>query len=143
MAAGPVTIPLDNLVLLFDGTFDLDTDVFRAALFNSSFSTATRFYSTTNEIAGVNGYTQGGALVDNITLGEVAGVVTFDADPVAWNAVGGPIAARYAVLYKVGGGNPILGYVLLDTTPADVTVTDGNSLTITWAANGIIRVTQA
>jgi len=143
MAAGPVTIPLDNLVLLFDGTFDLDTDTFNVALFNSSFSTATRFYSTTNEIAGVNGYTQGGEVVAGISLAEAAGVVTFDADPVAWNASGGPITARYAVIYKDGGSDPILGYILLDTTPADVTVTDGNSLTITWAANGIIRVTQA
>jgi hypothetical protein len=42
-----------------------------------------------------------------------------------------------------GGGDPILGYFLLDSTPADVTVTDGNSLTVTWAANGIVRVTQA
>ena len=143
MAAGPVTVPLDNLVLLFDGTFDLDTDTFKVALFNSSYSVATRFYSTTNELATDFGYTQGGEDLDNVSLGEAAGVVTFDADPVEWNASGGDIVARFAVIYQDAGSFPILGYVLLDTTPADVTVTDGNSLTITWAANGIVRVTQA
>jgi hypothetical protein len=143
MAAGPITVPVDNLILFFDGTFDLDSDTFHLALFNSSFSVATRFYSTTNELATGDGYTQGGEEIANPDLGEVGGVVTFTGDPVEWNASGGDLTARYGVIYRVGGGDPILGYFLLDDTPADVTVTDGNSLTVTWAANGIVRVTQA
>jgi hypothetical protein len=40
--------------------------------------------------------------------------------------------ARYAMLYKSGTANsitnPVIAFVLLDTTPADVTTTTGNQL---------------
>lgn len=142
MAAGPVTVPAGNLELLVDGSIDLDTQTLKLALFNSSFSTATRFYSTTNELATANGYTQGGATLANVTWAEAAGVAVLDADDVTWTAAGGSIVARYAVLYADAGSFPIVGYILLDTTPADVTTTDGNTLTVTWDATGIVRLSQ-
>jgi hypothetical protein len=144
MAAGAVTIPAGNLEKFFDGTIDLDTDDLKVALFNSSFSTATTAYSTTNELATANGYTQGGATLANVTLAEAAGTVTLDADDTTWTAASGDIVARYAVIYDdTDVGKTIIGYVLLDTTPADVTVTDGNDFTIVWAATGILTATQA
>ena len=144
MAAGPVTIPAGNLELFFDGTIDLDTNVLKVALFNSSFAIATTAYSTTNELATANGYTQGGITLAGVTLVEAVGVVTLDANDVTWTAAVGDIVARFAVLYDdTALGKPIVGYVLLDTTPADVTVTPGNDFTIVWAAAGILTATQA
>jgi hypothetical protein len=45
-----------------------------------------------------------------------------------WTASGGSITARYAVIYEVGGN--VLCYALLDSAPADVSATDGNTLTV-------------
>lgn len=143
MAAGPVTVPAGNLESLLDGTVDFDTDTFKVALFGSSWSTATRFYSTTNELATANGYTAGGATLASVTLAEAGGVAVFDAADVTWTASGGSITARYAVIYDdTDVSKTIVGYVLLDTTPADVTATVGNAFTITWDATGILRLSQ-
>jgi hypothetical protein len=143
-AASAWIVPAGNLVKLVDGTHDLNTHVFKMALFNSSFSVATTTYSTTNELSTANGYTQGGATLANITLGESSNVVTFDADNVVWTASGGSIAARYAVIYNnTDGAKTILAYCLLDTTPADVTATTGNTLTVTINAAGILTITES
>jgi hypothetical protein len=65
--------------------------------------------------------------------------VTFDAtDPAVWTASGGSIVARFAVLYEVGGD--VLAYCLLDNSPADVTVTTGNTLTLTINASGVFTL---
>lgn len=45
-----------------------------------------------------------------------------------WTASGGSITARTAGLYEVGGD--VLAFSLLDSAPADVTVTTGNTLTL-------------
>jgi hypothetical protein len=62
------------------------------------------------------------------------------ADPV-WTASGGSIIARFGVLYGSGTLNghvdPLLAVCLLDTTPADVTSTTGNTLTIQINAAGV------
>ena len=143
MAAGPITVPAGNLELLLDGTVDIDTHVIKVALFDSSFSIATRFYTTTNELATAFGYTQGGATLASVTWVEAAGVAVLDAADVTWTAAGGDIVARYAVIYDdTDVGKTIIGYSLLDTTPADVTATAGNTFTITWDATGILRLSQ-
>ena len=56
-----------------------------------------------------------------------------------WTASGGSIVARFAVIYEVAGN--VLCYCLLDSTPADVTATDGNTLTV--GANGATVFTLA
>jgi uncharacterized protein with von Willebrand factor type A (vWA) domain len=71
---------------------------------------------------------------------KVNDTVQFTANP-AWTASGGSIAARYAAVYEVGGD--VLAYCLLDTTPADVTVTSGNVLTVksdNTAANPVLAL---
>jgi hypothetical protein len=55
-----------------------------------------------------------------------------------WTAAGGSITARFAVLYEVAGD--VLCYCLLDSTPADVTATDGNTLTVAFNASGIFTL---
>lgn len=128
-----------------DGTIDLDTHTFKLLLTSSSYtpnaSTHTVKADVTNELSTANGYTAGGATLTTVTWNRSGGTVTFDADNVVWTASGGSIVARYAVLYSdTAASKELVGYVLLDTTPADVTTTSGNTLTIAWNASGIFTL---
>lgn len=130
MAAGAWTFPNSARTDLLNGTFDLDTDSLKIALFLSTSNigaASTTYAGLTNEHANANGYTTGGIAVTGTLAGTTT--VTFDtsADPV-WTASGGSIVARFAVLYEVAGR--VICYCLLDATPADVTATTGNTLTI-------------
>jgi len=131
MAAGAWTLPNSARTDLLNGTFDLDTDTFKVALFLSTSnigSGSTTYAGLTNEHSNANGYTTGGITVSPLVLaGTTSVTVDFTTDPV-WTASGGSIVARFAVLYESGGR--VLAYCLLDSTPADVTVTTGNTLTI-------------
>lgn len=139
MAAGTWTFPTAAKTSLTTGTF-LDADSYKIALFLSTSnigSGSTTYAGLTNEHANANGYTTGGNAVTLSRSG--AATVTFDTtDPAVWTASGGSIVARYAVLYEVGGN--VLCYCLLDSTPADVTVTSGNTLTITINASGVFTL---
>jgi hypothetical protein len=99
----------------------------------------------TNELSTANGYTNGGAALGSVTWNRSGGTVTFDAADTTWTASGGSIVARYAVIRKDGTANaivsPLIAYILLDTTPADVTATTGNKLTLQWNASGIFTLT--
>lgn len=134
---------------LGDGTIDMDTDTFKCGLYLSTSNAATLTHTIlanlTNEVANANGYTTGGYTLLSRTWTESAGVITFDSADPQWTATGGSITARFAVIYKLGTANtivnPLVAYCLLDTTPADVTSTDGNSLTIQISASGIATIT--
>lgn len=128
-----------------DGTIDLDTDTFKVTLHSSSYtpsaSSHTVLADATNELSTANGYTNGGATLGSVTWTRSGAVVTFDAADTTWTASGGSIAARHAVISKSGTANaivnPLVAYILLDTTPADVTATTGNTFTLQWNASGI------
>lgn len=98
----------------------------------------------TNELATANGYTNGGQALAGVSWVQSTTVAIFDANDTVWTASGGSITARHAVLRAVGTFNsqvdPLIAYILLDTTPADVTATNGNTLTLQWHANGIFRI---
>jgi hypothetical protein len=128
-----------------DGTTDLDTNTFKVLLTSSSYtpsaSTHTVKADVTNELATANGYTAGGATLGSVTWGQSGGTATFDAADTVWTASGGSITARYAVIYDDTSASDILvAYILLDTTPADVTATSGNTLTLAWNASGIFTL---
>ncbi len=101
----------------------------------------------TNEVANGNGYTTGGESLSNVTLTQTAGVVKFTADPVVWTASGGSIPAwRYGYIYYNGTldgvVSPLIGHFLGDNTPADIpATTNGNTLTVTPNAAGIVQAT--
>lgn len=140
MAAGAWTFTNGSRTSLLNGTFDLDTDSFKIALFQSTSNigaASTTYAGLTNEVANGNGYTTGG----NAVTGSLSGTttVTFDTtDPTVWTASGAGFSARYAVLYEVAGN--VLAYCLLDNTPADVTITAGNTLTVTINASGVFTL---
>lgn len=130
MAAGTWTLTNAGRKMLLDGTFDLDSDSFKVALHTSASNigaASTSWASVTGQVAAANGYAAGGIAVSLVLTGTTSVAVAFQTNPV-WTASGGSITARWAVLYEVGGN--VLAYCLLDATPADVTATDGNTLTI-------------
>lgn len=98
----------------------------------------------TNELSG-SGYSRQTVSSPTITTVDTNDA-EFDDDgsDVAFTASGGNLTARYAVYIDTGTSpGTLLGYYLLDDTPADVTVTDGGTLTIQFNANGLLRATVA
>lgn len=139
MAAGSWTFTNEGRTRLSTGEW-LDADSYKIALFLSTSNigpASTTYAGLTNEHANANGYTTGGNAVTLTRTGTTT--VTYDVtDPAAWNASGGSITARYGVLYEVGGR--VLAYCLLDNSPADVTVTSGNPLTIQIHSSGVFTL---
>lgn len=140
MAAGAWTFTNAARTNLLNGTHDLDTDTHKIALFLSTSNigaASTTFAGVTNEHAGASGYTAGGIAVTLTLAGTTTVTVDVSVDPV-WTASGGSITARFGVLYEVGGA--VIAYHLLDSTPADVTATTGNTLTDAMNASGVFTV---
>lgn len=139
MAAGNWTFTDVSRTRMLNGTFDFDTDTFKIALFLSTSNigaSTTTYAGVTDEHSNANGYTTGGASTTVSLSGTTT--VTVDASDVSWTASGGSITARFAALYEVGGD--VVCYCLLDSTPADVTVTTGNTLTLQINASGVFTL---
>ena len=140
MAAGSWTFTETGRTSLLNGTFNLDTDTFRIALFRSDSSLgpgSTSYAGVSNEVATGFGYTQNAKSVTLALSGTTTVTVDETTNPV-WTANSGSIVARFAAIYEVSGN--ILCYCLLDSAPADVTVTAGNTLTITMSASGLFTL---
>lgn len=141
MAAGVWTFTNAARADLLNGTYDLDTDTFLMALFLSTSNigaASTTYALLTNEHANANGYTTGGISLGQLVLSGTTIVTVDETTNPQWTASGGPITARYAGIYESGGR--VLCYCLLDTTPADVTATDGNTFTVNFNASGIFTL---
>ena len=130
-----------------DGTIDLDTHSFKVALWTSTNPPlqADDSYTTEagvgGEVADGFGYTTGGATLGSVTWNEAAGTVTFDFTDPSWTASGGSIVARYAIVYDdTDAVKSLVGMSLLDNTPADVTITTGNTLTLQINAAGMFTL---
>jgi hypothetical protein len=148
MAADPLVFFNSFTEALGDNTIDLDDDTLRVALFTDSYApnvaTQSTFSALTGQVANGFGYATGGAQLANVTWTRSGAVATLDADDAAWTASGGNVTARYAVLYSATAStNNLIGYVLLDNTPGNVTVTDTNTLTVQWSASGIFTLAPA
>jgi hypothetical protein len=140
MAAGPWLFTNEGRSRLIDGTFLVAADTFKCALLLSTSNigaASTTYAGLTNEHANANGYTTGGIAVDLTVAGTTTVTVDIATDPV-WTASGGSIVARFAAIYEVGGN--VLCYCLLDATPADVTATTGNTLTVAAHASGVFTL---
>lgn len=124
---------------------NLGTDTFKMLLTTSSYTpnqaTHDELADITNEVSG-NGYAR--ATLGSVTSNLSSNVLTFDfADPV-FTASGGSIVARYWVIFDDTMTNdPLVAYGLIDSTPADVTTTDGNTLTIQVNASGLFTITRS
>lgn len=134
MAAPGTFILYDSVAeLIADGTIDLDNDTFKIVLVTSSytFSAAHDEYSDlTGEVSNANGYTTGGGTLTGVTWTRSNGVATFDSDNYVWTATGAGITARRAVIVDdTSSGKKLIGTYLLDSAPADMTATAGNTFT--------------
>lgn len=121
-----------------DGTFDLDADTFKCALFSASHTPSTAhavFADLTGEVSGT-GYTAGGATLTNVTWTSSGTSAVLDADDPSWTNAS--LTARYAVVYKSGTANgqtdPLV--CLLDFE-ADKGVT-GGTFSVTFNTAGIV-----
>jgi hypothetical protein len=134
MAAGTFTLYDSVAELIADGTIDLDADTFKLALVTSAYTPSAahdEYADLTNELSTANGYTSGGATLGSVTWTRSSGVATFDSGDVVWTASSSGITARRAILYDdTSSGKKLIGHMLLDATPADVSVTAGNTLTV-------------
>ncbi len=140
MAAGSWTFTNGGRTSLLDGTFDINSDTWKMALFLSTSNisaSSTTYAGLTNEHANNNGYTTGGNAITLTLAGTTTVTVDIATDPV-WTASGGSIVARFAVIYEVAGN--VLCYCLLDNTPADVTATSGNTLTVAAHSSGVFTL---
>jgi hypothetical protein len=131
-----------------NGTIDFDSHSFKINLYLSTSNantltaaTITQLSDITNQVATNFGYTQNTKAV-TITTANSSGTITIDetTNPV-WTASGGSITARFAVIYDDTHASDMpIAVCLLDTAPADVTATDGNTFTITQNASGIFTL---
>ena len=140
MAAGAWVFTNEGRTKILDGTIVPGADTFKMALFLSTSNigaASTTYAGLTNEHASGNGYTTGGIACTIALSGTTTVMVDSTTNPV-WTASGGSIVARFAVLYEVSGN--VLCYCLLDSTPADVTATAGNTLTVTIHASGVFSL---
>lgn len=133
---------------------DLSGATIKLALVSSSYtpnvdsSTGHETYADiTNELSTANGYTSGGATLSSPTITAISSGFKFSTGNGSWTASGGNIAAwRYGIIYVsgtlLGKTNPLLGYFVGDSTPADVpATTTGNTLTVTCPAAGWFDIT--
>ena len=123
------------------------TAAFKVTLHSSTYTFAAThsvYADLTNELATASGYTNGGQALASVTWSQTGGTATFDAADTVWTASGGSIVARRAVIRAVGTFNsqvdPLVASILMDTSPADITTTTGNTLTLAWNASGLFTL---
>lgn len=128
--------------LVTTGGLDLDTSTIKIRLVTSNyvFNAAHTLWDngandstdpSYNEVSSGNGYTTGGVTLAN----PVVTNATIDYDDVTWTALTKTFRAAIAVAVGTFGGvvDPVLFYLLPDSTPADI-VSSGSNYTIVWNA---------
>jgi hypothetical protein len=151
MAAGAWKMYESAKLAFANGLIDFDTHAFKVNLYLSTSNANTLTAATidelsdiTNQVATNFGYTQNTKAL-TLTTANAAGTITIDetSNP-SWTASGGAITARFAVIYDDTHASDMPCFVcLLDTAPADVTATDGNTFTITMNASGVVTFSGA
>jgi hypothetical protein len=148
MTMGAFTLFNNAKKFLGDGTLDLDTNTIKCMMLTSAFTPNVATQSVkanivANEVANGNGYLTGGVTVA-CTWVLAGGTVTFDSADPSWTGATAGFAGRYLVWYASGTLNgqvdPLIGYKLVDTTPADVSVGVGVTVTFNINAAGLFTL---
>lgn len=128
---------------LANGTIDLDSHTFKAALTNTAPNqgTNTVFADITDLTAG-NGYTAAGTALSGVTWAETGagtGIWQFSFTDPSWTASGGDIAThRYLVIYDdTAASDELVGYV---DRGASAVITNGNTRTWDFGASGAFQM---
>lgn len=149
MAAGKWKMYESAKLAWANGEIDFNSHSFKINLYLSTSNantltaaTITQLSDITNQVATAFGYTQNTKAV-TITTANSSGTITIDetTNPV-WTASGGSITARFAVIYDDTHASDMPCFVsLLDTTPADVTAADTQTLTVNINVSGLVTLT--
>jgi hypothetical protein len=130
MAAGAWTFTNTGRSNILDALV-ATADTYKMALFLSTSdlaATENAYSGVTNEVGVTNtGYSTGGISVALTKSGTTTVTVVMTTAPV-WTAGTANLTAKFAAIYEVGGN--ILCYCTLDSGGADVTATNGNTLTV-------------
>ncbi len=130
MAAGAWVFTNTARTKILSGQFAIG-DTYKMALFTSASNltvASTTFAGCTGEVGVTNtGYTAGGAAIAMTDSGTTTVTQVITTAPV-WTAGTANLTAKWAAIYEVGGD--ILCFALLDSGGADVTATNGNTLTV-------------
>jgi len=125
---------------------NVSSDVFRILLTTSTYTpnqaTHTVLADITNEVSG-SGYARQALTV---TVSRTAAVRKFTFSSPVFTATGGSIVARYWVIFDdtvATPTKPLVAYGLIDSTDANVTTTDTNTLTFSPNASGLYTVTRS
>lgn len=128
---------------------DLSADSFKMALFLSTSNCGSaalvtaQYTNLTNELANGNGYITGGVSIAPSTWLALAGATkTFSTARGRWTANGGNLVFRFAVIYDNSTPNKdLVCFSLLDSTPADITILNGNTQDIDIDPAGVFTLT--
>jgi len=138
-AAGAWTFTNTGRTSLLNGTFDIDSDTFKMALFKSTSNlgvASTTFAGVTDEVD-TGGYSAGGVAVTLTLSGTTTVKVDVDTDP-SWTVSSTALVARFAAIYEVSGN--VLCFCLLDSAPADVTTQVGNVFAVQAHTSGVFTL---
>lgn len=115
-------------------------DTVKVALVTSAYTpnlaTHDQISDITNECSG-NGYAR--QTLANVSFNVSGGVAKFLADSFAFTASGGSIVARRYVIWNDTTGD-LICTGLIDSGNNDVTITDGNALTVNVPAGGLFTL---
>lgn len=126
------------------GTINLASDSFKLALMTAAhiFAGANETWAqvSANEIAAGAGYLATGQALTTVSWTEAAGLATWNADDVTWNATGGAIAAAHGVLYDdtpISPADPLAFSINFDGLQ---TANDGTPFVVAWNVAGIFEI---
>jgi hypothetical protein len=144
---------------LGSGIIDLKTDTIKLMLVTSAYTPSPAHdiladvqTSPDPEVVAIaspdNGYDAGGKALSGQTYlsSDSPAQSVFDADDLTWTAL--TATFRYGILYaeKTIGSpaivNPLIGYILFDTTPADKEFV-GTDFIVIWNAAGVFTIAEA
>lgn len=130
MAAGAWTATNTTRSKILTGQFAVG-DTYKMALYTSGSNLgtgSTTYAGVTSEVGTTNtGYSTGGIAVALTQSGTTTVTVVMTTAP-QWTAGSANLTAKWAAIYEVGGD--VLCFATLDSGGADVTATNGNTLTV-------------
>lgn len=104
------------------GIINLASDDIRIALVDNTSNinvTLSKLSEVTGELITAGGYVQNGEVLTNSVLAQYDSAVTFDSDPVSWNATGAGFTCRRYVMFT---GDALIGFGLVADSDIDVVV---------------------